>query len=295
MKRLLSILASAGMIASTGAVAVACQDTTPSAKMTEIKTLIKNTNLDELADSKSSTIIKKVLEKNADSINEKLVAEDLQLKGEPMVVKDKEMKAIVTVTEKGKEKNFTGEVEVMFTVKEVTPAKMTEISTLIKEANLGEVDKTDSETIVKKVFEKNPDLSKAKLEVTDLELKTPVKEKDMKAIIKVSEAGKAKNFTGEVEVMFTVKQPIPTKVEISTLITVKQLGKLDKTDNQAIIKQVLEKNKTSINNKLVEKDLKLRGEATVVEGKKMKVTITVSEEGAKKNFTGEVEVTFETK
>ncbi|AEM68488.1 lipoprotein [Mycoplasma putrefaciens] len=116
MKRLLSILASAGMIASTGAVAVACQDTTPSAKMTEIKTLIKNTNLDELADSKSSTIIKKVLEKNKTSINNKLVEKDLQLKGSAMVVKDKEMKATITVSEEGAKKNFTGEVEVTFKI-----------------------------------------------------------------------------------------------------------------------------------------------------------------------------------
>ncbi|AGJ91050.1 lipoprotein [Mycoplasma putrefaciens] len=210
MKKLLSILGSVGMIASTGAVAVACKTEQP-AKMTQISDLIKNTELGELADNNASTIIAKVLEENKDSVKDKLVAEDLELKGQAMAGQDKKMKATITVSEKGKKKNFAGEVEVMFTVKEAAPAKMTQISDLIKNTELDDLAKTDGETIIKAALAKNQneELKKAKLVAEDLELKGQAmagQDKKMKATITVSEKGKKKNFAGEVTVTFKLKQ-----------------------------------------------------------------------------------------
>ncbi|MBY7703606.1 lipoprotein [Vibrio harveyi] len=207
MKKLLTILGSITMTATTGITAVACkseekkpdsgsnQPNTPATPTkTNLSTFVKE--LGEVKDKKDETIIAAFLEKNNEKMGaNKLANEDL--KAENIT----DTKATISLS-KDHEK-YEGTVEVTFKVQtesseQTTPTK-TNLSTFVKE--LGEVKDKKDETIIAAFLEKNNEKMGAnKLAKEDLKAENIT---DTKATISLSKDHE--KYEGTVEVTFKVQ------------------------------------------------------------------------------------------
>ncbi|MGI3136316.1 MAG: hypothetical protein ACN23H_01900 [Candidatus Phytoplasma vitis] len=227
----------------------------------ELSTVLKTKELGEIKSKDlkvtKEEIIRQIKEKNPDLKNK-----NLQIVGEPTETR-------VTV----KSDDYTGQVNVNFTVKEKEVLKV-ELSTVLKTKDLGEITSKDlkvtKEEIINQIKEKNPDLKDKNLQIVGEPTETRV-------------TVKSDDYTGQVNVNFTVKEKEVLKVELSTVLKTKELGEIKSKDlkvtKEEIIRQIQEKNSD-----LKNKNLQIVGEPT-------ETRATVKSD----DFQGEVEVEFTVK
>ncbi|AYJ01517.1 hypothetical protein CWO85_03375 [Candidatus Phytoplasma ziziphi] len=203
----------------------------PSPTQPELSTDLKNTNLGEIVDKEKSTIEAKVKQQNANLQNKNIQATSI-----------KDTKAKITSD------SYKGEVEVQFTVQP-------ELSTDLKNTNLGEIVDKEKSTIEAKVKQQNANLQNKNIQATSIE--------DTKAKIT------SDSYKGEVEVQFTV-QP-----ELSTDLKNTNLG------------EIVDKEKSTIEAKVKQQNANLQNkniQATSIKDTKAKITSD--------SYKGEVEVQF---
>ncbi|AYJ01311.1 hypothetical protein CWO85_02145 [Candidatus Phytoplasma ziziphi] len=206
------------------------------------------------------------------TVTQEEIISKIKEKNQSLVSKDLKVSEITTTKAKVKSDDFTGEVDVIFTVKQKESPKV-ELSTVVRTKNLGEIISQGStvtqEEIISKIKEKNQSLVSKDLKVSEI---TTTKAKV-----------KSDDFTGEVDVIFTVKQKESPKVELSTVVRIKNLGEIisqgSTVTNDEIIKQVKDKNTD-----LKEKDVQV---ASITENKKAKVKSN--------DYKSEVDVIFTVK
>ncbi|WP_339022575.1 lipoprotein [Spiroplasma endosymbiont of Crioceris asparagi] len=187
MKKLIGLLGSFGMIATSAVTIISCGKDKQLVK--DLTKLIKNTKLGALDDAKEATIIAAVITKNLDS---GLKKEDIEAK-----IDKAKNKATITPVDTNK---FTGSVEVTFTI------KSNNLADIIKNKELGYLDDAKEATIIAAVITKNPDSG-----LTKEDIKATVDEKNNKATIAVKNTNK---FIGTVEVTFKIKTDDLSKVVV---------------------------------------------------------------------------------
>ncbi|AJM71903.1 lipoprotein [Mycoplasma yeatsii] len=193
MKKLLTILGSVAMVATTGAVAVACKTEAKDS----VKDLSKEIKVTEISLPKADW---EKTDKIIEAVNK--ANEGLNLTDKDVEVAVNEAKDGAKIKAKADNKKFKGEKDVKFKDSTPAPAKK-KLSDLIKNLDLGEIAKEDD--ILAKVIEKNSQ-TVGELKVTDL-VKSESKPADngnKKVTISVKEESQSK-FEGTVDVTFKLK------------------------------------------------------------------------------------------
>ncbi|EOA07596.1 Hypothetical protein, predicted lipoprotein [Mycoplasma yeatsii 13926] len=197
MKKLLTILGSVAMVATTGAVAVACKTEAKDS----VKDLSKEIKVTEISLLKADW---EKTDKIIEAVNKANKGLDLTDKDVEVVVN--EAKDGAKIKAKADSKKFKGEKDVKF--KDSTPAPdKKKLSDLIKVLDLGEINSEND--IITELLKKN-ESTKGELQAVDLELKgKPSDDGDKKKVaIGVKKESESK-FEGTINVTFKVKVTAP--------------------------------------------------------------------------------------
>jgi hypothetical protein len=237
---------------------VAKPDEKPVDNRVDLASVITTTDLGNLVDNNSATIMDAVKKANSG-----LNTNEVEIKNIT------ETSAVVAA--KSGSTVYTGD-SVTVTFKVVAPVEKTDLSTIATK-ELGDIPNTDAATIVEAMNTANDGLS---LTETDVDV-TP---NDDKTGATVKAKDESENFTGSVEVTFKVVAPVE-KTDLSTIAT-KELGPIADT-NAATIVEAMNTANDGLN--LTEADVDVTPNDD-------KTGATVKAKDGSENFTGSVEVTF---
>jgi hypothetical protein len=177
-----------------------------------------------------------------------------------------------TVTAKTDSENFTGTVDVTFTV--AKPDERKDLAEVVTVTELGEISGSDATTIVKAINDKNADLN---LTETDVDV-TPNGDDTGATVTAKDESEK---FKGAASVTFTVT-PTPEKTDLADAVKVLALGEIADTDAATIVTAM---NTANEGLGLTETDVEITPNEDTTGA-----TVTASTDSA--SFTGSVDVTF---
>jgi hypothetical protein len=237
---------------------VAKPDEKPVDNRVDLASVITTTDLGNLVDNNSATIMDAVKKANSG-----LNTNEVEIKNIT------ETSAVVAA--KSGSTVYTGD-SVTVTFKVVAPVEKTDLSTIATK-ELGDIPNADAATIVEAMNTANDglNLTEADVDVTPNDDKTG-------ATVKAKDG--SENFTGSVEVTFKVVAPVE-KTDLSQIAT-KELGDIPNTDAVTIVEAM---NAANDGLNLTEDDVDITPNDD-------KTGATVKAKDGSENFTGSVEVTF---
>jgi hypothetical protein len=237
---------------------VAKPDEKPVDNRVDLASVITTTDLGNLVDNNSATILDAVKKANSG-----LNTNEVEIKNIT------ETSAVVAA--KSGSTVYTGD-SVTVTFKVVAPVEKTDLSTIATK-ELGDIPNADAATIVEAMNTANDglNLTEADVDVTPNDDKTG-------ATVKAKDG--SENFTGSVEVTFKVVAPVE-KTDLSQIAT-KELGDIPNTDAVTIVEAM---NAANDGLNLTEDDVDITPNDD-------KTGATVKAKDGSENFTGSVEVTF---
>ncbi|AGR42120.1 hypothetical protein [Spiroplasma diminutum] len=219
MKKLLGLLASSGMLASTSGTAVSCFGTTDNS--VELSTVIKKTDLGKLDNANEATV-KEALKKQNSNLN--INAIKIEITKKP-TQSGEVINYNVKVTSSNT-KIYKGEVDgITFNVDKI-PAE--DLSSVINVKDLGTLDNADKDTVINALQVQNPTLN---LDYIDIDIK------QTREVITTNYSATVKStnndfYTGTAEITFNVKTG--SAENLSSVINVKNLGTLDNADEATV-------------------------------------------------------------
>jgi hypothetical protein len=295
MKKLLSLLGAIGLVATSSATVVSCDNGDKDSSTTDFKADFSTfTDLNSITDAiaknagiefnktTSVSFYKNIDEVNTIEdgvINKKDPTDDM-----PVAIEDietiKGMESVsylamdVTIDTENPEASTASTVlKGTITNEKAAPVEKTDLSTITTK-ELGEIAAADAKTIVEAINAKNDGLN-----LTEADVDVTPKDDNTGATVKAKDD--SANFTGSVDVTFTVKAAPVEKTDLSA-ITTKELGEIATADAKTIVEAINAKN-DGLN--LTEADVEV-----TPKGDNTGATVTAKKESA--NFTGTVEVTF---
>jgi hypothetical protein len=228
----------------------------------DLAKVVTVTDLGEISGSDATTIVNAINDKNT----------DLNLTETDVDVAPNGDDAGATVTAKTDSENFTGTVDVTFTV--AKPDDRKDLAKVVTVTDLGEISGSDATTIVNAINDKNTDLN---LTETDVDV-TPNGDYTGATVTAKTDS---ENFTGTVDVTFTVAKPDDRK-DLAKVVTVTDLGEISGSDATTIVNAINDKN-TDLNLTETDVDVTPNGDDTGA-------TVTAKDESEK--FKGAASVTF---
>jgi hypothetical protein len=291
MKKLLSLLGAIGLVATSSATVVSCDNgdkdsSTTDFKadfstFTDIESIVKAIATNAGIEFKETTKVQ--FYKNIDEVNtvEDGAINKTEIENAPTPIENiediKGMKSVAYLA-----MDITGEAENMsattvlkgtITNEKAAPVEKTDLSTIANK-DLDEIAAADAKTIVEAINAKNADLN-----LTEADVTVEVNGDNNGATVTAKE--ESANFTGSVDVTFTVTPAPVEKTDLSTIAN-KDLDEIADNKAATIVAAINDKN-ADLN--LTEADVTVE-----VNGDNSGATVTAKEESA--NFTGSVEVTF---
>jgi Tfp pilus assembly protein PilV len=228
----------------------------------DLAKVVTITELGEISGSDATTIVNAMNDKNT----------DLNLTETDVDVAPNGDDAGATVTAKTESENFIGTVDVTFTV--AKPDDRKDLAKVVTVTDLGEISGSDATTIVNVINDKNTDLN---LTETDVDV-TPNGDDTGATVTAKTDS---ENFTGTVDVTFTVAKPDDRK-DLAKVVTVTDLGEISGSDATTIVNAINDKN-TDLNLTETDVDVTPNGDDTGA-------TVTAKDESEK--FKGAASVTF---
>jgi Tfp pilus assembly protein PilV len=228
----------------------------------DLAKVVTVTDLGEISGSDATTIVNAMNDKNT----------DLNLTETDVDVAPNGDDAGATVTAKTESENFIGTVDVTFTV--AKPDDRKDLAKVVTVTDLGEISGSDATTIVNVINDKNTDLN---LTETDVDV-TPNGDDTGATVTAKTDS---ENFTGTVDVTFTVAKPDDRK-DLAKVVTVTDLGEISGSDATTIVNAINDKN-TDLNLTETDVDVTPNGDDTGA---------TVAAKTESENFIGTVDVTF---
>jgi hypothetical protein len=291
MKKLLSLLGAIGLVATSSATVVSCDNGDKDSSTTDFKadfstftdteSIVKAIATNAGIEFKETTQVQ--FYKNIDEVNtvEDGAINKTEIENAPTPIdKIEEIKGMESVAYLAMD--ITGEAENMsattvlkgtITNEKAAPVEQTDLSTITTK-ELGEIAAADAKTIVEAINAKNEGLNLTEADVD-------VTPKDDNSGATVAAKADSANFTGTVDVTFTVKTTPVDKTDLST-ITTKELGEIAAADAKTIVEAINAKNE----------GLNLTEDDVDVTPKDDNSGATVAAKADSANFTGSVEVTF---
>jgi hypothetical protein len=228
----------------------------------DLAKVVTVTDLGEISGSDATTIVNVINDKNT----------DLNLTETDVDVTPNGDDTGATVTAKTDSENFTGTVDVTFTV--AKPDDRKDLAKVVTVTDLGEISGSDATTIVNAINDKNTDLN-----LTETDVDVAPNGDDTGAT--VTAKTESENFIGTVDVTFTVAKPDDRK-DLAKVVTVTDLGEISGSDATTIVNAINDKN-TDLNLTETDVDVTPNGDDTGA---------TVTAKTDSENFTGTVDVTF---
>jgi hypothetical protein len=228
----------------------------------DLAKVVTVTDLGEISGSDATTIVNAINDKNT----------DLNLTETDVDVTPNGDDTGATVTAKTDSENFTGTVDVTFTV--AKPDDRKDLAKVVTVTDLGEISGSDATTIVNAINDKNTDLN-----LTETDVDVAPNGDDTGAT--VTAKTESENFIGTVDVTFTVAKPDDRK-DLAKVVTVTDLGEISGSDATTIVNAINDKN-TDLNLTETDVDVTPNGDDTGA---------TVTAKTDSENFTGTVDVTF---
>jgi Tfp pilus assembly protein PilV len=228
----------------------------------DLAKVVTITELGEISGSDATTIVNAMNDKNT----------DLNLTETDVDVAPNGDDAGATVTAKTESENFIGTVDVTFTV--AKPDDRKDLAKVVTVTDLGEISGSDATTIVNVINDKNTDLN---LTETDVDV-TPNGDDTGATVTAKTES---ENFTGTVDVTFTVAKPDERK-DLAEVVAVTELGEISGSDATTVVKAINDKN-ADLNLTETDVDVTPNGDDTGA-------TVTAKDESEK--FKGAASVTF---
>jgi Tfp pilus assembly protein PilV len=228
----------------------------------DLAKVVTITDLGEISGSDATTIVNAINDKNT----------DLNLTETDVDVAPNGDDTGATVTAKTESENFTGTVDVTFTV--AKPDERKDLAEVVAVTELGEISGSDATTVVKAINDKNADLN---LTETDVDV-TPNGDDTGATVTAKDESEK---FKGAASVTFTVT-PTPEKTDLADAVKVLALGEIADTDAATIVTAM---NTANEGLGLTETDVEITPNEDSTGA-----TVTASTDSA--SFTGSVDVTF---
>jgi hypothetical protein len=228
----------------------------------DLAKVVTVTDLGEISGSDATTIVNVINDKNT----------DLNLTETDVDVTPNGDDTGATVTAKTDSENFTGTVDVTFTV--AKPDDRKDLAKVVTVTDLGEISGSDATTIVNAINDKNTDLN---LTETDVDVAPNGDDTGATVTAKTD----SENFTGTVDVTFTVAKPDDRK-DLAKVVTVTDLGEISGSDATTIVNAINDKN-TDLNLTETDVDVTPNGDDTGA-------TVTAKDESEK--FKGAASVTF---
>jgi Zn finger protein HypA/HybF involved in hydrogenase expression len=292
MKKLLSLLGAIGLVATSGATVVSCDNGDKDSTTTDfsadfstftdlasITTAITTSAGVEFSATTSVSFYANIDEVNTvedEAINNTEPGDDAPVKIEDIdVIKAMKSVAYLAMEKTGEGEDMTSTTVLKGTItnKTAAPVEKIDLAEAVKVTELGEIADTKPATIVAAMNKANEGLV---LTEADVEI-TPNEEG---ATVKATDA--SENFTGSVNVTFTVGDVPATKTDLAEAVKTTALGEIDDT-NAATIVAAMNTANEGLN--LTEADV----EITLNKDNK---GATVKATDASENFTGSVDVTF---
>ncbi|AGM26108.1 hypothetical protein SSYRP_v1c05180 [Spiroplasma syrphidicola EA-1] len=237
----------------------------------DLSDVITETTLGELDNNEEQTIIDAIKAKN-----DQVDTNEIQLDGVA-----EETKATIKTKDDSTIYN-PGTVDVTFTIKQENTKK--DLSDVITETTLGELDNNEEQTIIDAIKAKNDqvDTNEIQLDGVAEETKATIKTKDDSTIYN----------PGTVDVTFTIKQE-NTKKDLSDVITETTLGELDNNEEQTIIDAIKAKNDQVDTNEIqldgvaeeTKATIKTKDDSTIYNPGTVDVTFTIKQENTKKDLS----------
>jgi hypothetical protein len=228
----------------------------------DLAKVVTVTDLGEISGSDATTIVNAINDKNT----------DLNLTETDVDVTPNGDDTGATVTAKTESENFIGTVDVTFTV--AKPDDRKDLAKVVTVTDLGEISGSDATTIVNAINDKNTDLN---LTETDVDV-TPNGDDTGATVTAKTDS---ENFTGTVDVTFTVAKPDERK-DLAEVVTVTDLGEISGSDATTIVNAINDKN-ADLNLTETDVDVTPNGDDTGA-------TVTAKDESEK--FKGAASVTF---
>ncbi|AHB36164.1 lipoprotein [Spiroplasma apis] len=221
MKKLLSILGSITLIGAGPASLVACSK--EKATLKDLSSVLTNTKLGDLANKEEKTIKNAIKEKNKNIIIDELVLSSITEKSAKVSVK-KESKVYNQIT-------AGSEINIEFSVK----ATLKDLSTDLTVTKLGELANKDEKTIIKGIKDNNKNI------IIDELVLSSITEKSAKVSVKKESKVYNQIAAGsEINIEFSVKAILK---DLSTDLTVTDLGTIKNKEKETIIAAIKNKNK----------------------------------------------------
>jgi hypothetical protein len=291
MKKLLSLLGAIGLVATSSATVVSCDNgdkdsSTTDFKadfstFTDIESIVKAIATNAGIEFKETTKVE--FYKNIDEVNtvEDGAINKTKIENAPTPIENiediKGMKSVayLAMDITGEAENTSATTVLKGTITNETPAPVekTDLST-IDNKDLDEIANTEAATIVAAINDKNADLN-----LTEADVTVEVNGDNTGATVTAKE--ESAKFTGSVNVKFTVTPAPVEKTDLSTIDN-KDLDEIANTEAATIVAAINDKN-ADLN--LTEADVTVE-----VNGDNTGATVTAKEESAK--FTGSVNVKF---
>jgi hypothetical protein len=292
MKKLLSLLGAIGLVATSSATVVSCDNgdkdssnagdfSTDLSKVagdtTALEGVIKKQfeDTDKIADAKFMFF---------DTIDNANNAEDIMTTGKGDVTMpgnitkikgDEKSVAFYAYIEPAKEGEFgTTVLKGTITNEKAAPVEKTDLSKIATK-DLGTIADTSAATIVAAMNTVNEGLN-----LTEADVEITLNEDSKGATVKATDA--SENFTGSVNVIFTVGDVPATKTDLADAIKVTVLGEITDTNAATIVAAI---NAANEGLNLTEADVEITPN-------KDNKGATVKATDASENFTGSVDVTF---
>jgi hypothetical protein len=228
----------------------------------DLAKVVTVTDLGEISGSDATTIVNAMNDKNT----------DLNLTETDVDVAPNGDDTGATVTAKTESENFIGTVDVTFTV--AKPDDRKDLAKVVTVTDLGEISGSDATTIVNVINDKNTDLN-----LTETDVDVAPNGDDTGAT--VTAKTESENFTGTVDVTFTVAKPDERK-DLAEVVAVTELGKISGSDATTVVKAINDKN-ADLNLTETDVDVTPNGDDTGA-------TVTAKDESEK--FKGAASVTF---
>jgi hypothetical protein len=294
MKKLLSLLGAIGLVATSSATVVSCDNGDKDSSTTDFKadfstftdteSIVKAIATNAGIEFKETTKVQ--FYKNIDEVNtvEDDAINKTEIENAPTPIENiEDIKGMESVAYLAMD--ITGEAENMsattvlkgtITNEKAAPVEKTDLSTIANK-DLAEIAAADAKTIVEAINAKNADLN-----LTEADVTVEVNGDNTGATVTAKE--ESANFTGSVDVIFTVTPAPVEKTDLSTIAN-KDLAEIAAADAKTIVEAINAKNA----------DLNLTEDDVTVEvnGDNTGATVTAKEESA--NFTGSVDVIFTVK
>jgi hypothetical protein len=293
MKKLLSLLGAIGLVATSGATVVSCdngdKDSTTTDFSADFSTFTDlasiTTAITTNAGVEFSATTSVLFYANIDEVN--TVEDGIINKTEPgddapVAINDiddiKAMKSVaylaMETTGEGEDMTATTVLKGTITNEKAAPVEKTDLSKIATK-DLGTIADTSAATIVAAMNTVNEGLN-----LTEADVEITLNEDSKGATVKATDA--SENFTGSVNVIFTVGDVPATKTDLADAVKVTVLGEITDTNAATIVAAI---NAANEGLNLTEADVEITPN-------KDSKGATVKATDASENFTGSVDVTF---